>query len=114
MIIFNIFDRYDDNKVQHITSNLNAIIVTGHGKTDLIYTNTLVCIMACISCSVCAIPNLLVLLNSSWISAYNNYYYDDILDTILITDKTSLHFKLSKSGQILRVDKAGFPRHSHN
>ena len=35
--------------------------------------------------------------------------YDDILDTIWITDKKLLHFKLSKSGQILRVDKTGFP-----
>ena len=35
--------------------------------------------------------------------------YDDILDTIWITDKTLLHFKLSKSGQILRVNKIGFP-----
>ena len=63
-----------------------------------------------ISCSVCAMQNLPVLLNSSWISAYN---YDDILDTIWITDKKLLHFKLSKSGQILCVDKASFPRLSH-
>ena len=28
--------------------------------------------------------------------------YDDILDTIQITDKKLLHDKLSKSGQILR------------
>ena len=34
--------------------------------------------------------------------------YDDILDTILITDKKLLHFKLSKLGQILCVDKTGF------
>ena len=40
--------------------------------------------------------------------------YGDILDTILITDKMLVHFKLSKSGQILRVDKTGFPRPSHN
>ena len=39
--------------------------------------------------------------------------YDDKLDTILITDKKLLHFKHSKSGQILRVDKTGFPRPSH-
>ena len=39
--------------------------------------------------------------------------YDDILNTIWITDKKLLHFKLSKSGQILRVDKTGFPRPSH-
>ena len=39
--------------------------------------------------------------------------YDDILDTIQITDKKLLHFKLSKSGQILRVDKTCFPRPGH-
>ena len=36
--------------------------------------------------------------------------YDDILRTILITDKKLLHFKLSKLGQVLCVDKTGFPR----
>ena len=39
--------------------------------------------------------------------------YDDIFDTILIIDKKVLHFKLSKSGQIVYVDKTGFPRPSH-
>ena len=39
--------------------------------------------------------------------------YDDILDTILITDKKLLHFKLSKSGHILHVDKTDFPRPGH-
>ena len=39
--------------------------------------------------------------------------YDDILDTIWITDRKLLHFKLSKSGQILSVDKTGVPRLSH-
>ena len=62
--------------------------------------------MAPISCSVCAMQHLLVLLNSSWISAY---VYDDILDIIQITDKKLLHFKLSKLGQMLCVDKTGFP-----
>ena len=38
--------------------------------------------------------------------------YDDI-DTILITDKKLLHFKFSKSGQILCIDKTGFPRPGH-
>ena len=37
------------------------------------------------------------------------YTYDDILLTIRITDKKLLHFKLSKSGQMLYVDKIGFP-----
>ena len=39
--------------------------------------------------------------------------YDNILDAIGITDRKSLNFKLSKSGQILHVDKIGFPRLSH-
>ena len=66
--------------------------------------------MALFFCSVCAMQNLPVLLNSSWISAY---MYDDTLDIIWITDKKLSHFKLSKSGQILHVDKTGFPKPGH-
>ena len=40
------------------------------------------------------------------------YTYDDMLDTIWITDKKLLCFKLSRSGQDLRVDKTGFLRPS--
>ena len=36
-----------------------------------------------------------------------------MLDMIQITDKKLLHFKLSKSGQILCVEKTCFPRPSH-
>ena len=39
--------------------------------------------------------------------------YDDILDTIQITDKKLLHFELTKSGKILHVDKTCFPRPGH-
>ena len=39
--------------------------------------------------------------------------YDDILDAIRIADKKLLYFKLSKSGQILHVDKTYFPRPGH-
>ena len=39
--------------------------------------------------------------------------YDDILDMIHVTDKKLLHFKPSKSGQILRVHKTCFPRPGH-
>ena len=39
--------------------------------------------------------------------------YGGILGTIQITDKKLLHFKLAKSGQILRVDKTCFPRLGH-
>ena len=72
--------------------------------------NTLVRIVVVILCSVCVMENLPVLLNSSWISAYS---YDDISDTIWSTDKKLLHFKLSKLGQILHVDKTGSPRPGH-
>ena len=44
----------------------------------------------------------------------NIYIHDDILDTIQIIDKKLLHFKLSKSGQIIRVDKTYFPKPGHN
>ena len=52
-----------------------------------------------------------------WISKYaslcrvfaNRVTYDDILDTIQITGKKLLHFKFSKSGQTLHVDKTFFP-----
>ena len=87
--------------------------MSGHGlgKTGLIYTKyTLVRIMAPISCFICAIQTLSVLLNSLWISTYT---YDDILDTIQITDNMLSRFKLSKSGHILRADKTGFPRSGH-
>ena len=36
--------------------------------------------------------------------------YDEILNAIRVTDKKLLHFKLSKSSPISRVDKACFPR----
>ena len=41
------------------------------------------------------------------------YLYDGILNTICITDKKLLHFKLSKSSQILCVHKTGFPGPGH-
>ena len=41
------------------------------------------------------------------------WIHDEIVDTIRITDKKLLHFELSKSGQILHVDKIGFPKPSH-
>ena len=39
--------------------------------------------------------------------------YVNILYAIRITDKKLLHFKLSKSGQILYIDRTCFPRPSH-
>ena len=78
----------------------------GLRKWVLSTQNTFVCIMTPISCSVCAIQNLFVLFNSSqniwWHFRYNNNY-----------KSYTLHFKLSKSGQIIHADKTGFPRPGH-
>ena len=83
--------------------------MTGPGKTGLIYTKytclyygkyLLFCI--CYPKSVSFIEFLMKLC-----------IYDDIFDAIQITDKKLLHFKLSKSSNILHVDKTCFPRPSH-
>ena len=39
--------------------------------------------------------------------------YNDIVNTICVTDKKLLHFELSKLGQNLHVDKTSFPRPAH-
>ena len=89
---------------------LSNTIVTGPGKTGVIYTKytcsyygTYLQFCLCYPKSVSLIKFLM-----------GFCIYDDILDTILITDKMLVHFKLSRSGQILNVDKTGFPRPSHN
>ena len=83
--------------------------VTGPGKTGLIYIKytclyygTYLLFCMCYPKSVNFIEFLM-----------DFCIYNDILDTIQIIDKTLLHFKLLKSGQILRVDKTCFPRPSH-
>ena len=83
--------------------------VTGPGKTGLIYTKhmclyhrTYLLFCVCYPQSVSFTEFLMDLC-----------IYDDILDAIRITDKKLLHFKLSKSGQILHVDKTCFPRPGH-
>ena len=85
------------------------LIVTGPKKTGLIYTKytclyygTYLLFFMCYPNSVNFIEFLIDFCT-----------YDDVLDTIQITDKKLLHFKLSKSGQILRVDKTCFPRPGH-
>ena len=86
-----------------------CLFVTGPGKTGLIYTKymclyygTYLQFCTCYPKSVSFIDFLMDLC-----------IYDDILDVIWITAKKLLHFKLSKSGQILRIDKTCFPRPSH-
>ena len=83
--------------------------MTGPGKTGLIYTkytclyySTYLLFCKCYPKSV----NFIEFLMEFCICDY-------ILDTIQITDKKLLPFKLSKSGQILRVDKTCFPRPGH-
>ena len=66
--------------------------------------------MATISYFLCAIYPTSV----SFIDFPMDFYiYDDIFNAVLIIDKKLLRFKLSKSGQILHVDKTGFPRPCH-
>ena len=80
------------------------------GKLVLSTRNTLVCFMAPISCSVAMCYPKSV----SFIEFFMDCCtYNDILDTIWITDKKLLHFKLSNPGQILHIDKTGFPRPGH-
>ena len=85
-----------------------TIYVTGPGKTGLIYTkysylyyDTYLLFCMCYPKSV----NFIAFLMDFCI-------HDDILDMIQITDKKLLCFKLSKSRQILSVDKTCFPRPS--
>ena len=83
--------------------------VTGPGKTGLIYRKytclyygTYLLFCMCYTNSVNFIEFLM-----------DFCIHDNILNMIHITNKKLLHFKLSKSGQILRVDKTCFPRPGH-
>ena len=86
-----------------------AIYVTGPGKTGLIYTkytclyyNMYLFFCMCYPKSVYFIEFLM-----------DFCIYDDILLMIHVINKKLLHFKLSKSGQILHVDKTCFLRPGH-
>ena len=61
----------------------------GLRKQVLSTQNTLVHIMATISYSVCAMQNLLVFSNNKFFMDF--CIYDDILDTMLSTDKMLLY-----------------------
>ena len=85
--------------------------MTGPGKTGLIYTKytysyygTYMYLLFCMR-----YPKSVIFIEF----LMDFCICDDIIDTIWITDKKLLHIKLSKSGQILCVDKNGFPRPSH-
>ena len=86
-----------------------TLFVTGSGKTGLIYKQytclyygTYLLFCMCYTKSVSCIEFLI-----------DFCIYDDFLDTLLVTSEKLLHFKLSKSGQILYVDKTCFPRPGH-
>ena len=74
--------------------------VTGPGKTGLIYTKC-TCLYYGTYLLLCmCYPN-----SAKYIELLMDFcIYDDILDMMQISDKMLLLFKLSKSGQILRVD----------
>ena len=79
--------------------------VTGPGKTGLIYTKK-----TCSNYDTYLLFCIHYPKSVSFIKFLMDFcIYDDIVDTILITDKKLLHFKLSKSSKILCVDKTGFP-----
>ena len=83
--------------------------VTGPGKTGLIYTKYTYLYYGTYLLFCMGYPksvNFMEFLIDVCI-------YDDILDALQITDKKLLYFKLSKSGQILRLGKTCFPRPGH-
>ena len=83
--------------------------MTGPGKTGLIYTKY--------TCSYNSTYLLFCIYYPKSVSfiefLMDLCIYVDTLDAIRITDIKLLHFKLSKSGQILCVDKTCFPRPGH-
>ena len=83
--------------------------MTGPGKTGLIYTKYTYLYYGTYLLFCMCYPKSL---NFNEI-LMDFCIYDDILDTIQITDKKLLHFKCSKLGQILHVDKTCFPRPGH-
>ena len=87
----------------------HIIFVTGPGKTGLIYTK-----YTCLYYGTYLLFCMRYPKSVNFIEFLMDFcIYDDIFNIIQITNKKLLHFKLSKSGQILRVDKTCFPRPSH-
>ena len=85
-------------------------IVTRPGKTGLIYTKYTYLYYGTYLLFCMCYPK-----SGNFIEFLMEFYiYDNILNTIHITGKRLLHFKLSKSGQILCVDNTCFPRPGHN
>ena len=85
------------------------IFVIELGKTDLIYTKY--------ACLYFGMYLLFCMCYPKFVNCIeflmNFYIYVDVIDAIHATDKKLFHFKLSKLGQILHVNKTCFPRPSH-
>ena len=83
--------------------------VTGPGKTGLIYAK-----YTCLYYGMYLLFCMCYPHSVNFTEFLMDYcIYDDILNMIQTTDKKLLPFKLSKSGQILHVDKTCFPRPGH-
>ena len=83
--------------------------MTGPGKTGLIYTK-----YTCLYYGTYLLFCMCYTKSGNCIEFLMDFCIcDDVLHMIQITDKKLLHFKLSKLGQNLRVDKTCFPRPSH-
>ena len=101
-------ENFSPGRFQAMQQQLYNKIVTGPGKTGLIYTKYTCSYYATYLLFCMCYQNLLVLLTLSWISATFQIQYG------LQIKSYQLYLKLSKSGQILHVDKTGFPRSGHN
>ena len=100
-----------DHKEKHCLVNFRngSLFVTWPGKTGLIYIK-----YTCLWYGMYLLFCMCYPTSVNFIEFLMNFcIYNDILDTIQIIEKKLLHFKLSKSGQILHVGKTCFPRPSH-
>ena len=83
--------------------------MTGSGKTGLIYTKD-----TCLYYGTYLLFYMCYLKSVNFIEFLMDFcIYDNILGTVQIIDKKLVNFKLSKSGQILHVDKTCFLRPGH-
>ena len=87
----------------------SSVYMTGPEKTGLIYTK-----YTCLYYGTYLLFCMCYAKSVSFIEFLMDFcIHDEILDTLLVTNKKVLHFKLSKSGQISHVDKTCFPRPGH-
>ena len=83
-----------------------CVCVTGPGKTGLIYTK-----YTCLYYGTYLLFCMYYAKSVSFIEFLMDFCIYEY--TLLVINNKLLHFKLSKSGQILHVDKTCFPRPGH-